>query len=82
MTQELVNESAGSAQFVKSARICVSASASGFAQTLLLVISSSLSAYEAHVSAQRGRVASPVRLHGVMEFCTMALQRTLVVYLA
>ena len=66
--QDPDSESAGNAQFVKSARICESAPVSGFAQTLLLVMSSSLCAYDAHVSAQSGLVASPVRVHGVIEF--------------
>jgi hypothetical protein len=77
--QLVVNESAGRAQFVKSARTCVSAPESAVPQTLLAVISCSLSAYAAQESAHKGLAASPARLHGWTEFCTMALQRTLVV---
>jgi len=35
-----------------------------------------------HVSAQTGRAASPVKLQYAIEFCTIALQRTVVVYRA
>lgn len=77
-----LKESAGSAQLVKSARIWLSALGPAVPQRLLAVISSSLCAYSEHVSAQSGVVAEPVRPHGVMEFCIMALHKTLVVYLA
>lgn len=77
-----LKESAGSAQFVKSARICVRASESAFPQMSLAVISCSLNAYSAHESAQRGREASLSRPQGSAEFCTIALQITLVVYRA
>lgn len=77
-----VNELAGSAQFVKSARIWVRAPSPAVPQTSLAVISCSLSAYDAQDSAHSGLVASPVRPHGWMEFWIMALQMTLVVYLA
>lgn len=77
-----VNEFAGSAQSVKSARIWVSALDPALPQTLLLAISSSLCAKDAHVSAHSGRVALPDSPQGLIEFCTMALQSTLVVYLA
>lgn len=81
--QEPVSELAGRAQLVKSARICE--------LTLLLVvpqssgvaaISCSLVAYSAQVSAQRGRDSSEDRSHESIEFCTIALHNTLVVYLA
>ena len=74
-----VKESAGRAQLVKSARICVSAPESAVPQVSLAVISCSLSAYEAHDSAHSGRAASPESPHGCIEFCTIALQSTLVV---
>jgi hypothetical protein len=77
-----LNEFAGRAQLVKSARICVRASEFEFPHTLLAVISCSLCAYSAHESAQRGRVASLSSPQGSAEFCIMALQSTLVVYRA
>ena len=80
--QDPVSALAGRAQLVKSARIWVRASFPTDPQTLLAVISCSLSAYWAHDCAHNGRAASPERLHALMEFCTMALQRTLVVYRA
>lgn len=80
--QDPMSEVAGSAQLVKSARICETAPVPAVPQMLLAVISCSLSAYDAHDSAQSGRVASPDRLHGVIEFCIIALQSTLVVYRA
>lgn len=77
-----VNEFAGSAQLVKSARICVSASEPALPQTSLAVISCSLCAYSAHDAAHSGAVASPVRPQGCAEFWMIALQSTLVVYRA
>ena len=77
-----VSESAGSAQLVKSARICESALSPAEPQILLAVISCSLSAYAAHESAHSGAAASPLRPQGVIEFCMIALQSTLVVYRA
>ena len=60
----------------------MSAPAPASPHTSLAAISSSLCAYVAQESAHNGRVASPDRSHGVMEFCTMALHITLVVYRA
>jgi hypothetical protein len=80
--QAPVNESAGSAQLVKSARICVSAYELGLSHTLLATISCSLCAYSAHESAQSGLESLADRSHGAAEFCTIALQSTLMVYRA
>ena len=77
-----LNEFAGRAQLVKSARICVRASEFELPHALLATISCSLWAYSAHESAQRGRVASPSSPQGSAEFCIIALQSTLVVYRA
>jgi len=77
-----VKESAGSAQFVKSARICVSAPEPALPHTSLAVISCSLCAYSAQDAAHNGATASPVRSQGCAEFCMIALQSTVVVYRA
>jgi len=77
-----LREFAGSAQFVKSARICVRASEAALPQMSLAAISCSLWAYSAHESAQSGRVAAPSSPQGSAEFWIIALQSTLVVYLA
>lgn len=71
--------SAGRAQFVKSALSCLAAFGPGLPQRLLYVMLCSVSTYEAHVSAHSGAVATPSRLHAWMEFCTIALHKTLVV---
>jgi hypothetical protein len=77
-----LNEFAGRAQLVKSARIWVRASESELPHTLLAAISCSLWAYSAQESAQRGRSAVPSSPQASAEFCIMALQSTLVVYRA
>lgn len=80
--QEPDSELAGKAQLVKSARIWESALSPVVPHTLLAEISCSLCAYSAQESAHNGVIASPLKLHGVIEFCTMALHITLAVYLA
>lgn len=75
-----VNEFAGNAQFVKSALICESALLPGFEQregSAMMI--ASLSACCAQVSAQTGRDCAVDRLHGVLEFCIIALHITVVV---
>ena len=78
-----LNESEGKAQTVKSARIWSIARLLGLEQVSLSeIICCSLMACWAQVSAQSGCESLSEREHGFLEFCTIALQSTLVVYLA